>query len=322
MSAHHGFSQAQVEELRAHGIELFAGRVIFDAQPPMDEDAIAAVQAHCAGPLPPALLALWRQTAGGRLDYDLSLEVVASEGPRIEGVSWSELFYDGSERYRDLSGWIEHELEHAEEVADDAGLAFDGKLHCLPIGGFEYCDRIHVVTSPGAADDGGVLAWKMGLPPAWAPALTEDAVVTFAPDLRAAFAQLVLHDDPLHAVGEDGHHGAGMELLQYLDARCDNHGLPRALADALTAYFLRALIDWRGLLDARALAAHPYALRLALRHAVEQDDATLLMRIKDSGAGMDGLVAGGNDALRYARFLKKADAIATLERLDSAIGLA
>lgn len=322
MSTHHGFSQAQVEELRAHDIELFAGRVIFDAQPPMDEDAIAAVQALCAGPLPPALLALWRQTAGGRLDYDLSLEVATGEGPRIEGVSWSELFYDGSQRYRDLSGWIEHEQDQLREAAEAAGRDCGDKLHYLPIGGFEYLDRIYVATSPDAVDAGGVLAWKRGLPPAWAPALTEDAAVTFAPDLYAAFAHLVLHNDPLHPVGEYGHLGAGVELLEYLDARCDDHGLPRALVDAVADYFLRALIDWRGLLDARALAAHPYALRLALRHAVEQDDATLLMRIKDSGAGMDGLVAGGNDALRYARFLKKADAIATLERLDSAIGLA
>ncbi|WP_433852322.1 hypothetical protein [Stenotrophomonas nitritireducens] len=309
MTAPHGFSEADIRTLRAHGIALFAGRVIFDAQPPMAEDAIAAVQAHCAGPLPPALLALWRQTAGGRLDYHLSLEVDTSEGPRIEAVAWCELFYDGSRFYRDLQGWIENEQEQAWEAAEDAGEEWNGKLAYLPIGGFEYCDRIYAVTSPGAPDDGGVLAWKMGLPPAWAPALTEDAVTTFAPSLPAAFARLALHDDPL-APG-DGYR-AGSELLAYLDT-CRGNGLPAPLADALLAHYRRALIDWRALLQAGTLPAHPYALRIALCHAVEQDDAALLRHIHASGARLDGLVAGGSNALQHARFLQKTSAIAALE---------
>ena len=311
MNTHHGFSEADLHTLRAHGIALFAGRVIFAAQPPMAEDAIAAVQAHCAGPLPPALLALWRQTAGGRLDYNLSLEVATREGPRIEAVSWCELFHDGSSFYRDLQGWIEHEEEQAWEAAEDAGEEWNGKLACLPIGGFEYCDRIYAVTSPGAPDDGGMLAWKMGLPPAWAPALTEDVVTTFAPSLPAAFACLALHDDPL-ALGGD--YGAGSELLAHLDT-CRANGLPAPLADALWAFYLRARIDWRGLLQAGTLAAHPHALRLALCHAVEHDDAALLRRIHASGARMDGLVAGGANALQHARFLNRASAVAALEIL-------
>lgn len=310
MSADHGFSPAQIDELRTHGIELFAGRVIFAAQPPMDAAAIDAVQATCNGPLPPGLLALWRQTAGGFLAYDLDLEIDAGDGPRIEPISWSELFYDGSERYRDLSGWIEHELEQAEEVDEDAGRTFNGRLDYLPFGGFEYCDRIYAVTAPDAPDRGGILAWKMGLPPAWAPALTEDAVTTFAPDLHAAFAALVLHDDPL-VVGDDYHVSA--ELLEYLSVRRDDHGLPRALADAVVAFYRRAWVDWRGALQVGTLAADPYALRLALRRAVEHDDADLLRRIKDSGARLDGLVIGGHDALQYARFLKKSGVVAALE---------
>ena len=311
MNTPHGFSEADIHALRAHGIELFAGRVIFAAQPPMDEDAIAAVQAHCAGPLPPALLALWRQTAGGRLDYNLSVEVATSAGPRIAAVSWCELFYDGSDFYRDLQGWIENEEEQAWETAEDAGEEWSGKLAYLPIGGFEYCDRISAVTSPGAPDDGGMLAWKMGLQPAWAPALTEDAVATFAPSLLAAFACLALHGDPLASNGE---YGAGSELLAYLDT-CRSNGLPAPLADALLAFYLRARIDWRALLQAGTLPTHPYAVRVALRHAVEQDDAALLRHIHASGARLDGLVAGGDNALQHARFLKKTSAITALEGL-------
>ena len=308
MSAHHGFSQSHVDELRAHGIELFDGRVIFDAQPPLSEAAIAAVQATCRGPLPAGLLALWRQTAGGRLAYDLDLEIETSEGRRIEAISWTELFYPDSGRYRDLWGWIEHEQEQALEIAEDAGLDHDGKLDYLPFGGFEYCDRIYAVTAADAPDCGGVLAWKMGLPPAWAPALTEDAVTSFAPDLHAAFAQLALHQDPL-APHEDYH--AGTELLEYLDER-RAQGLPAELADALLAFYRRALIDWRGLLETGTLAAHPRALRLALAHAVEQDDAGLLRRLAAAGCPLDGLVRGSDDALAHARFLKKPAAVETL----------
>ena len=82
------FTSEERATLRAHGIVLFAERVIFDAQPPMPASQIAAVQALCAGPLPEALAALWRQTAGGRLDYDLSLPMSGN----VESISWSELF--------------------------------------------------------------------------------------------------------------------------------------------------------------------------------------------------------------------------------------
>jgi hypothetical protein len=307
----HGFSPAQIDELRAQGIALFAGRVIFDAQPPMDEAAIDAVQARCSGPLPPGLLALWRQTAGGRLAYDLDLEVETRAGRRIEAISWTELFHDGSDGYRDLWGWIEHELEQAEAAIGDA---FDGRLDYLPFGGFEYCDRLYAATSPAASHPGGILAWKMGLPPAWAPALTEDAVTTFAPDLHAAFSALVLHADPL---GPDAQDHGSVALLEYLDTRCDDHDLPRDLADAVIAHYRRAWIDWRGALRDGRLAADAYALRLALRHAVERDDADLLQQIRDSGARLDGLLIGGDDALRYARFLQRTEAGAALTRLVS-----
>lgn len=309
MNTNHGFSPKQVGELRAHGIELFAGRVIFDAQPPMDENTIHAVQAQCSGPLPPDLLALWRQTAGGRLAYDLELEVHTSEGQRIEAISWAELFYEDSGHYNSLQGWIEHELERAEEAAEQAGRPFSGKLDYLPFGGFEYCDRIYVATNPAAQDHGCVLAWKMGLPPAWAPALTEDAVATFASDLSAAFSTLALHADPLDPDSDQ------LDLLEYLDVRCDDHGLARSLADAVVAFYRQAWIDWRNFLSTGILAAHPYALRLALRHAVENDDTELLRRIQESGADLDGVVIGNENALQYARFLKRSDVATMLQRL-------
>ncbi|MCA3823920.1 MAG: SMI1/KNR4 family protein, partial [Burkholderia sp.] len=46
------FSDTELADLRAHGIVLFAGRVIYDAQPPMPADQITAVQACCHGEIP------------------------------------------------------------------------------------------------------------------------------------------------------------------------------------------------------------------------------------------------------------------------------
>jgi hypothetical protein len=88
----------------------------------------------CAGPIPEALVALWQETAGGRLDYDLALPMNGN----IESVSWSELFWDGSDGYHDLQGWIEHEQALAADAAAENGAPWSGKLTHLPFGGFEY----------------------------------------------------------------------------------------------------------------------------------------------------------------------------------------
>ena len=155
----------------------------------MSEARIDEIEAVCAGPLPQALRELWRLTAGGELAYDLHAQMDGNE----EALSWSELFYDGSDQYRDLAGWIEHEQECAEEAAEESGEALDGKLRYLPIGGLEYCDRIYVYLGPGA-QAGGIVAWKQGLP-GWTHALQQDGIATIADDLRGAFAELCLEED-------------------------------------------------------------------------------------------------------------------------------
>ncbi|WP_423760291.1 hypothetical protein [Burkholderia sp. NLJ2] len=81
-------------------------------------------------------------TAGDSLDYDLTLEM----NGLVEGISWGELFYNGSNGYRDLQGWIDHELELAEESTEEDSRPWNGQIDALPFGGFEYCDRIYVVT--------------------------------------------------------------------------------------------------------------------------------------------------------------------------------
>ncbi|WP_175873735.1 SMI1/KNR4 family protein [Burkholderia sp. BCC0397] len=301
------FSDTELADLRAHGIVLFAGRVIFDAQPPMPADQITAVQACCHGDIPLPLLELWRVTAGGRLDYDLTLEMNGN----IEGISWGELFYNGSDGYRDLQGWIDHELELTEEAAEENSRPWSGQIAALPVGGFEYCDRIYVVTEPGAKDHGHVLAWKQGLPPAWRGAMHEDGLATIAHDLYAAFGALQLHADPLEPGSESG---TGEALLEYVDERRTGHGLSAPLADKLIAFYREAVIDWRTPLANGTLASQPVLARHALRDAIDHDDTALTTQLAPIVADLGTPVAGSLIPTDYAlRRQKFAAAAALLE---------
>ena len=264
------FTPDELSTLREHGVVLFANRVIFDAQPPMPQAQIAAVQALCAGPIPGGLLALWEVTAGGQLDYDLSLEMNGN----LEGISWTELFWNGSDSYHDLQGWIDHEQELAQEAAEESGEPWSGKLTHLPFGGFEYTDRIYAVVEPGA-EHGQIVAWKKGLPPAWTHALHEDSVNTIASDLMSAFAALHLDEDPLAPTSD---YFAGQTLLEYLDDRHEEHGLDLDLMDKLVAFYSRAVVDWRTPLAEGTLRHKPALARVALRHAIATDDAGLIAR--------------------------------------------
>ncbi|RYF35482.1 MAG: SMI1/KNR4 family protein [Comamonadaceae bacterium] len=286
------FTPAELAILREHGIVLFADRVIFEAQPPMSAEQIAAVQAQCAGPIPQALLALWQHTAGGRLDYDLTLEMNGNQ----EAMSRSELFFNGSDGYRDLQGWIEHELELAEEAAIEAGHEGQGLLTHLPIGGFEYLDRIYVVVEAGA-EHGQVIAWKQGLPPAWTHRLHEDAISPIAASLDGAFAALHLNEDPLAPAGD---YFSGQALIEHLDDRHEEHGLDIDLMDKLIAFYRRAMVDWRAPLAKGTLRQHPALALVAVRHAIATDDAELIAELAAAGVAFDGALQGSASATDVA----------------------
>jgi len=315
------FTPDELSTLREHGVVLFADRVIFDAQPPMPPQQIDAVQALCAGPIPEALLALWQQTAGGRLDYDLSLEMNGN----LEAISWNELFWNGSDGYHDLQGWIEHELELAKEAAEDGGKPSSGKLTHLPFGGFEYTDRVYAVVEPGAGH-GQIVAWKKGLPPAWTHALHEDSVNTIAPDLRGAFAALQLDEDPLAPTSD---YFSGQTLLGYLDDRHQDHGLDLDLMDKLVTFYCHAVVDWHTPLAEGTLRHHPSIARVALRHAIAADDAGLVAELAASGVGFNGPhqgsalatdVAVGHGAFAAAAALVRAGAPVAADALRNIDG--
>ncbi|MBN3788029.1 SMI1/KNR4 family protein [Burkholderia sp. Ac-20353] len=306
------FSDDEIAQLRANGIVLFANRVIFDAQPPMPADQVAAVQASCNGTLPPALVELWQLTAGGSLDYDLTLPMNGNQ----EAISWTELFYNGSKGYRDLEGWIAHELELAEEAADERGEPWSGKLDVLPFGGFEYCDRVYIVTAPEADDCGQVLAWKQGLPPAWRGRLHEDGLATIATDLHAAFRALQLDADPQEP---DGQSGTGEALLDYVEACKDRDSISEPLADKLIAFYRRALIDWRTPLANGTLATQPALARKALRYAIDHDDTALVTQLASTGVNLDKPLVGSLIPTEYGLRRKAYDATAALVELGGPV---
>lgn len=133
---------------------------------------------------------------------------------------------------------------------------------------------------------GSIVAWKQGLP-GWTHALQQDGIATIAPDLHAAFAALCLETDP-----EDDLDSPGVRVLEYLDERVSDHGMPQALADALVAFYRRALVDWRGPLAAGTLMQSPRLAGLALQHAISKDDAALVRQLAEQGMRFDEPLRG------------------------------
>jgi len=314
------FTSDELAQLRAHGIVIFAGRVIFDAAAPMSAQQLAAIEAAAAGPLPPALLALWRLTDGGALDYDLTVRMNGCEEP----VNIAELFGHGAQGMRDLPGWLVWEREHG--IDPPAGAAAPGQLAALPIGGFEDTDRLYVVTAP-QHQAGHVLAWKQGLPAAWPHVMHEDGLATVAADLESAFAALHLGEDPLAPAGD---YFTGQALLDYLDERHGDQGLDLDLCDKVVDFYRRALIDWRSPLAEGRLAEQPELVRqVALRHAVASDDAGLVNELATAGMRFDAPLHGSalpvdlalaHGAYEAASALVAAGAPVSVDALDAVEG--
>jgi hypothetical protein len=279
------FTVDEVQTLQQHGIVLFANRVIFDAQPPIDPAVLAHVESLCEGPIPAELRELWNLTAGGLLSYELTLTL----SDQAEAISFTELFYSGSSGYNTLEGWLEHQLEFEEELCDQKGIPFSGKASFLPFGGFEYCDRMYINVSPREGH-GEVVAWKMGLPPAWRHRLHEDSSSLAAPSLFGTFHELYLAVDPRTATDE---YTAGLPLLEYVNTRRDEHGLDAQLADRLINHYVEsALLEWRSFLADGTLRTHPVRLGVAMLDAIHSDDVALIKSIAALGETFDQPLRG------------------------------
>lgn len=278
------FSQADLESLREQGIVVFEDRVIFDAQPPIDPDTLSSIAAKCSGPIPEQLLELWSQTAGGSINYDVSIELDGG----VHGFSWTELFYNGATTYFDLAGWIESELENLEEHCHETNTPFPGVLKWLPIGGFEYLDRVYVCVEPGE-DYGSVAFWMKGIPPSWTHRLHRDAMVIAAPTLRDAFSLLRLRVQP--SADLDEYH-AGQTFYAYVDTRVAEHGMDQQLAVQVKECFSKAVLEWRWLLDAGLIRKSPPNLAAAFDDAIRNDDPEVVERLADLGENFRSPLSG------------------------------
>ncbi len=229
------WSRDDLAVLASHHIVLYAGRVIFDAQPPIEPETLDWVRSKCAGPIPQSLIDLWTITAGGSLDYDLTIEI----GNGRHQFSWTELFYRGSDSYRDLDGWIEHELELVDEVHDRAETISPNTTDWLPIGGFEYLCRTYVNVANDERN-GQVGVWMYGLPPAWEGRLHEDSFAVLAQDLIQAFGLLRLEVDPRTASADA--YPSGLSLMDFVADRVALHSLDGALAERLIEYYVQTAL--------------------------------------------------------------------------------
>jgi hypothetical protein len=281
---------AATDQPHPHGVAVFEDRLILEARAPITDAEIAAIEARCAGPIPPGLLALWRLSFGGQIDYGLSVDY----GEVVHSFSFTELFYPGSDHYFDLWGWIDREAEFAQEAADEQGEAWSGKLAYLPFGGFEYLERLYVSTQPGP-DYGSVIAYAQGLGPAWTLRLHENAVARIADDVPALFRMLDLEQDPADPAADE--FGAGHEMLATIAAIGETDP---GEAARLTALMRSAVVDWRVALDEGRLAGLTRPRRLALRHAATLGDVDLLARLAAAGCDLNEAFGGGGNALDHA----------------------
>ena len=205
------------------------------------------------------------------------------------GHQFHRAFYSGSSAYNTLEGWLEHQLEFEEELCGEKGIPFSGKASFLPFGGYEYCDRMYINVCPGVGY-GEVVAWKMGLPPAWKHRLHEDSSSVVAASLRRTFDELYLAVDPRVSTDE---YTAGLPLIEYAHTRRDEHGLDAQLASRLMDHYVEsALLEWQSFLADGTLRSHPVRLNVAILGAIHSDDAGLIKSIATLGETFDQPLRG------------------------------
>ncbi len=303
------FTAKERDALAQAQLSVFRDRVILKAQPPIEKAALTKIEKICGGALPPELASLWQTAFGGELNYDLR----ATFGEHQASLSFSELFYPKSRGYRDLWGWIEFELERAE---DEAGEKWNGLLPFLPFGGFEYLERLYVRTEVGPRF-GNVIVWGKGIPPAWTFRLHEDSQASLAPDVCALFDSLRLECDPWTADPEK--FPSGMAMLEAIAALKTGGSGGRTAAAKLEELVRSAILDWRSAVTAGTITDDVRLRGLALESAADTDDVELIERLKSLGCDLDQSLRGGASALDHALACKAFGVVRVL--LDAGVSV-
>ncbi len=280
---------------RQADIVLFEERVIFRARPPVTDQEIARIEEKLSGPVPPDLKALWRLCYGGRVDYDLDV-AYGAEKEHIHRFSFSEIFYPGSDSYRDLDGWIEHEQECMAEAEGEEVMYSDCRLDLLPFGGFEYLERLYVRVDQ--EDYGAIYAFSEGIPEAWPLSLHQASVTRLADDLREFFGLLHLRSDPLTADPES--YAAGLEALEAIEDAVRHDTLHPAEAEELKQVLHQAVPYWRAAIDDGRIAGDAQLCRLALEHLAETGDEGLLSQLEAAGVDLFQMLPGRGNLLDHA----------------------
>ena len=306
------FTDSELKLMRQLGIAIFRDKLILEAQPPITTAQIANVQTKVDGELPPELIALWNMSFGGKLDYDYEVAF----GEHLYTASFCELFYPGSKHYHDLDGWIDVELELAQEAAEEQGKPIPERLRFLPFGGFEYLERFYVSLKP--EEYGAVLIYAQGIP--WKGRLNEDSVAKIASSMSDLFDQLSLSEDPFDE--KSGEYARGKEMVERILEIEAEH--PQ-LAEKLKHVVRHSIFDWQGILEQANFAEElspeeSKALRLALLNAVNRSDIGLVDRLHKRGAPFDITLLGTRGMLDCAMVKQAFDVVERLVELDVELG--
>lgn len=271
------FTKAEQKALATAKVAVWEDRIICNAQPPITARQLKAVESKCVGKLPKDLVSLWKTAFGGELAYDL--RVVPLDGTGEISVSFSELFFPGSNHYRDLDGWIEHEKELRDDVVPP--------LAMLPIGGAEFYSRVYVNT--GNTDPyGSVWSYVQGIAIGQF-GTRQDSIAHLAPSLRALWKELSLNVDPRSSVD-----ATGTALLDRIATIGKLGPAGRTAAAKLQKLVDASVLDWRSALDKGTIGKQPRLRRLAIGHAASTGDLALLDRLKTARVDLAEAVDGSN----------------------------
>jgi hypothetical protein len=306
------FTNSELSLMRQLGVAIFRDKLILNAQPPITDIQIASVRTKVDGEIPPELIALWRTSFGGALDYDY--EVVFGE--HLYTASLRELFYPGSDHYLDLDGWIEHELEMAQEVAEEESKPIPHRTPFVPFGGFEYLERFYVSLQPD--EYGSILVYAQGIP--WKGRLNEDSVARVADSVSELFDQLALNEDPFDEAC--GKYASGKEMVERILEIEAEH--PQ-LAEKLKQIVRQSIVDWQSMIERtnftqELTSEESKALRLALLYAVDRRDVDLIDRLHKRGAPLDITLLGTGGILDCAMVKQAFDVVERLVELNVDLG--
>jgi hypothetical protein len=295
------FSDEENEVLKKLGIAVYRGKLILDARPSITDKDIADVEEKIGCKVPAELLALWETSFGGSLDYNYRVTF----GNHVYMASLQELYFPESGHYHDLYGWIDSELEAAQEAAIDDDDSFFVYTPYLPFGGYEYLQRAYVSLLPD--EYGKVIFYARGIP--WKGRLNEDKADLVASSLNELFDQLTLDQDPFSEKIDE--YAAGLRMVKRISEIEADHP---EIAEKLKQLVIASVFDWKAALAASDLSRdltdrELHALRLALEFAVKQNDKNLINYLNQIGVPFDIPLQGTDDVLALAMRMKAFDIV-------------